>query len=149
MYASALAMAHRMLHMFKFPIAKQEAELTILYNFYIDCMPSDDMAEVSPSLLRSARGGIPCPNRPHALQLVSLGGKHHPPTQYGGQKGKTRPWREQRQAGGAKPLPDCGSISGFKTRRCKEPFGTIYFINIEDGIVSYSPRIEAPSSAAG
>lgn len=28
-------------------IAMQEAELTILYNFYIDCMPSDDMAEAS------------------------------------------------------------------------------------------------------
>lgn len=25
----------------------QEAELMILYNFYVDCMPSDDMAEVS------------------------------------------------------------------------------------------------------
>lgn len=25
----------------------QEAELAILYNFYIDCMPSDDMAEAS------------------------------------------------------------------------------------------------------
>ena len=28
---------------------EQEAELTILYNFYIDCMPSDDMAEASQS----------------------------------------------------------------------------------------------------
>ena len=26
-------------------MAKQEAELTILYNFYVDCMPTDDMAE--------------------------------------------------------------------------------------------------------
>ena len=28
-------------------MAKQEAELTIFYNFYVDCMPSDDMAEAS------------------------------------------------------------------------------------------------------
>lgn len=27
-------------------VVNQEAELTILYNFYVDCMPSEDMAEV-------------------------------------------------------------------------------------------------------
>lgn len=75
-YASALATAHQILHLFHISIAAQEAELTILYNFYIDCMPSDDMAEVRPSLLRTAGGGsfgvylcLPSSNSPARPQL--------------------------------------------------------------------------------
>ena len=37
-------------------MSQQEAELTILYNFYIDCMPSDDMAEASGRHAFRARG---------------------------------------------------------------------------------------------
>lgn len=36
-------------------LVPKEAELTIMYNFYIDCMPSDDMAEASRGESRSRR----------------------------------------------------------------------------------------------
>ena len=47
-------------------MAKQEAELTILYNFYVDCMPTDDMAEVSGweggwvAIIRKGRTALAC-----------------------------------------------------------------------------------------
>ena len=89
--------------MFQTLIVPQEAELTILYNFYIDCMPSDDMAEASPFFLRPAGGKVgvllPCivEVAPTRDSSVSSGCVRHLLNHRGGKRVMAKPWREHSQ----------------------------------------------------